>query len=137
MSDIKKVNSIFHLKSNFNIKLAIQLKEEGNNHFKAKQYDLAIKSYSDALALTDVDSHLLFSNRSAAYTLQNLFVEASADARKCIELRPDWSKGYFRLGKAFFHDDKITEAFINFHKGLVHDPKSDELKSMKEAALQR
>jgi stress-induced-phosphoprotein 1 len=113
------------------------LKEEGNNYFKERKYDLAIKAYSDALALTDVDSHLLFSNRSAAYTSMNAFAEAMSDAKKCIELKPEWSKGYFRLGKALYQNEEISEAFINFYHGLLLEPKSDELRKMVEQTRQR
>lgn len=71
------------------------MKEEGNTYFKERKYELAIKSYTEALAMTDVDTHLLYSNRSAAYTAMNSYEGAMADAKKCIELKPEWSKVLF------------------------------------------
>lgn len=41
-------------------------KEKGNKAFAAKNYDLAIKSYTDAISI-DPSNHVYFSNRSAAY----------------------------------------------------------------------
>ena len=120
-----------NLKSNLS-QSAQQLKEEGNTFFKERKYDLAIKAYTEALALTDIDSHLLFSNRSAAYTFNNMMAEAMQDAKTCIQLKPEWSKGYFRLGKALHQKDDISEAFINFYKGLLLEPKSEELRKMVE-----
>ncbi len=38
------------------------------------------------------------SNRSAALLKLNKVTKALEDAEKCIELRPDWDKGYFRKG---------------------------------------
>ena len=47
---------------------ANRLKADGNTAFKRKDYASAIDAYSQAIALTP-DSHLLYSNRSAAYLI--------------------------------------------------------------------
>lgn len=36
--------------------------------------------------------HVFYSNRSAAYAKGKNYEKALADARKCVELKPDWGK---------------------------------------------
>ena len=35
---------------------------------------------------------MFYSNRSAAYAKDSKYEQALVDARKCIELKPDWGK---------------------------------------------
>ena len=60
----------------------------------------AAKLYTQAIAGTPEDA-TLFSNRSAAHLALGLYEAATLDARKAITLRPDWAKGYYRLGCAY------------------------------------
>lgn len=46
-------------------------------------------------------NHILFSNRSAAYASLRMWDKAIADGNECVRLRPDWAKGYCRLGAAY------------------------------------
>ena len=54
--------------------------------------------------------HTVLGNRAAAYQNLNKFELAEADADKCIELKPDWSKGYQRKGMALHSMQKYEEA---------------------------
>lgn len=47
----------------------------------------------------DPDNHVLYSNRSAAYLKSDSKSKALWDAQKCVELQPEWAKGYSRLGE--------------------------------------
>lgn len=70
-------------------------KEQGNAAFKAKDFEKAIEHYTNAInEPAVVDVHALMGNRAAAYQNIQKFDEALADADKCIEVKPDWSKGY-------------------------------------------
>lgn len=51
-----------------------------------------VQKYTEALALTDVDAHVFYSNRSATYMALEKYESAKADAQKCMELKPMWSK---------------------------------------------
>ena len=51
----------------------------------------AIERYTEAITLNR-NNHLLFSNRSAAYSRVGKFREALDDAKRCRELKPDWPK---------------------------------------------
>lgn len=54
------------------------------------------------------------SNRSVAYAKTNAFDEALKDAQKCIELQPEWSKGFARKGAALQGKNRIEEAIIAY-----------------------
>lgn len=51
----------------------------------------AIESYTEAI-IVDPSNHVLYSNRSAAYAKDEKFEKALEDAKKCVELKPDWPK---------------------------------------------
>lgn len=74
-------------------------KDQGNAAFKAGNYPQAIKHYSDALVETPSD-HTILSNRAAAHQNLGQFAAALEDANKCIEIKPDWGKGYQRKAMA-------------------------------------
>ena len=78
---------------------ADQLKDQGNKALQAGKFDEAISFYSQAIEL-DPSNHLFFSNRSAAYVKKGDYDKALSDAQKTIEIKPDWGKGYGRLGAA-------------------------------------
>jgi stress-induced-phosphoprotein 1 len=59
---------------------------------------------------------------------------ALSDAKKAVELKPDWSKGYSRLGGALFGLGNHEEAADAYKKGLAIDPTNGPLKDgLKEA----
>ena len=78
----------------------------------------AIKMYSQAIAGDETD-HTLFSNRSAAYLAVGLLDAALWDARKTVELRPEWPKGYYRLGCALESMNELESALAAFEKGSI------------------
>jgi tetratricopeptide (TPR) repeat protein len=111
---------------------AAELRSEGNKAFTNKQYDEAIRLYTEALALSDLNAHLLYSNRSAAFLFKGEHEQAIADAQKCLDLKPDWSKAYFRMGKALMAATRFDDAFKQFYKGTLVDKSSDELRVLLE-----
>jgi len=116
-------------------KKASKLKEEGNNAFSNKRYDEAISLYTEALKFSSPgEAHLIYSNRAAAKQAKGLYEEALDDSTKCIELKPEWSKGYFRRGKALAGMRKWEEAFVDFFKGSIFEPSNEEIKKMLKQA---
>ena len=77
----------------------MSFKEQGTEAFKVKDYDKAVELYSKATEETPTD-HTIYGNRAAAYHQMGKYDEAMTDAEKCIELKPDWSKGYQRKAMA-------------------------------------
>ncbi|KAK8876176.1 Hsp90 cochaperone [Tritrichomonas musculus] len=105
-----------------------QLKNQGNQAFSSKEYSKAISFYSDAIEL-DSNNHTLFSNRSGAYCALGKYEQAASDARRAIELKPDWIRGYTRLGAALQGQQDWTAAEQTFLKALELDPDNQNVKT--------
>ena len=61
----------------------------------------------------------LLSNRSHAFMNINNYSEAVRDAKYTVAVRPDWGKGYFRLGRALSGLGDTEEALLAFFHCLV------------------
>ncbi|XP_023175303.1 stress-induced-phosphoprotein 1 [Drosophila hydei] len=98
-----------------------ELKEKGNTALNAEKFDEAIAAYTEAIAL-DAKNHVLYSNRSAAYSKAGRFKEALEDAEKTISLNPSWPKGYSRKGVAAAGLRDYMQALEAYNEGLKYDP---------------
>jgi len=105
---------------------AEDFRKKGNMEFTNRNYDEAIQLYTKAIDMGDQNAHFLYSNRSAAYLFKGDVPNAMNDALQCNKLKPDWAKGYFRLGKAQLADAKYDEAYTTFYKGFLLDLKKNE-----------
>lgn len=75
--------------------------------------------YSDALDLghgSNIGLHKLYGNRSLAYIKAQRYHKAITDAERCIELAPQWPKGYWRLGMALLGLKQTLQAIQAFAK---------------------
>jgi tetratricopeptide (TPR) repeat protein len=73
-------------------------------------------------------------NRAAALHNLQKYTEALADAEKCIEFKPDWSKGYQRKAMAQQALGDLEQACENYEKACEIDPTNAQAQTMKEAA---
>ncbi|KAL9952289.1 hypothetical protein ACROYT_G039524 [Oculina patagonica] len=112
---------------------AAQFKDKGNAFLQAGDFTKAIECYTEAIVL-DPSNHVFYSNRSAAYAKDQKYEQALTDAKKCVELKPDWGKGYSRLGAALSFLKRYDEAEKAYSKGLQLDPNNAQLKSGLEEA---
>lgn len=109
-------------------KAAAQAKKaEGNNFYKAKQYDQAIRLYTEAIEL-DPSDHTFWSNRAACYADKGSWEESAADARQCVIIDKSFVKGYFRLALALQNMDQLDQALDAVKRGLGVDPRNADLK---------
>ena len=76
-----------------------EAKEQGNAHFKAKEYLKAAASYTKAIK-AEPENHVYYSNRSQAFLKLSKVTKAIEDAEKCISLAPSFVKGYHRKASA-------------------------------------
>jgi stress-induced-phosphoprotein 1 len=104
-----------------------ELKQLGNKEFQGKNYAKAIEYYTDAIDM-DPTNHTLYSNRSGAYCASQKYLQAAADARKTIEINPEWPRGYTRLGAALQGQRDWTGAIDAFKKALEKDPNNQGAK---------
>ncbi|GLC51021.1 hypothetical protein PLESTB_000457400 [Pleodorina starrii] len=109
------------------------LKAQGNAAFSAGNFEEAIKFFTEAIEV-DPNNHVLYSNRSASHASLKHYAAALTDAKKCVELKPDWAKGYSRLGAAYYGLSDFEEAAEAYEKGLAVDPTNEQLKSGLEEA---
>ncbi|KAF0931674.1 hypothetical protein E2562_005671 [Oryza meyeriana var. granulata] len=108
--------------------MADEAKAKGNAAFSAGRFEEAARHFTDAIALAP-ENHVLYSNRSAALASVHRYSEALADAEKTVELKPDWAKGYSRLGAAHLGLGDAASAVTAYEKGLALDPSNEGLKA--------
>lgn len=105
---------------------AEQAKDLGNKAFKAKDWPKSIKHFGEAIGFAP-DNAAYYSNRSAAYVKADKLAEALADADKCVELSPEWGKGYARKGSVLLLLKDYVTATACYTAGLVVDPENELL----------
>ncbi|WFD24032.1 Hsp90 cochaperone [Malassezia equina] len=104
-----------------------ELKAQGNASFAAKDYDSAIKHYTDAIAAAESQGekdgvHVLYSNRSASHAGLKNWSAALEDAEATIRLNSSFAKGYGRKGSALHGARRYDEAIAAYHAGLEAVP---------------
>lgn len=114
------------------------LKAEGNRAMASKDFSEAIKKYTEAIEL-DGSNVVYLSNRAAAHSSASQHENAVKDAEKAIELNPNFSKSYSRLGLAKYALGDASAAMKAYEKGLEveGDKKSDAMTKGFETAKRR
>lgn len=117
---------------------AESLKLEGNKAMAGKDYELAIKKYSEAIAVLPTNA-VYYANRAAAQSSLRNYDEAIKDAESAVKVDPSYSKGYSRLGYAKFAQGKSEEALEAYKKVLdiEGDSATDVMKRDYETAKRK
>ncbi|XAR62798.1 hypothetical protein NMG60_11017678 [Bertholletia excelsa] len=117
--------------------LAEAFKSKGNKAMQSKLYSDAIELYTLAIALCE-DNAVYYCNRAAAYTQIYQYAEAIRDCDKAIEINPNYSKAYSRLGFAYYAQGNYRDAIEKgFKKALQLDPNNDSVKENIRVAEQK
>ncbi|XP_041361777.1 protein unc-45 homolog B-like [Gigantopelta aegis] len=103
------------------------LREEGNQHFKDGNFDLALSCYTKALDLglaKETEMSIIYKNRSACYLKLGQYETAIEEATKCLEITPNDPKALFRRCQAYEKMGKVQEAFKDAAVLMKVDPKN-------------
>ena len=98
---------------------------------RSSPVDLAISKYSLAIQW-DPYNAILYSNRCAArlkaagllsspkahsqLSYDSYLHQSLSDAQSCVRIKPNWSKGYSRLGEVLFRQNRLKEATEAYSK---------------------
>ncbi|KAJ3342357.1 hypothetical protein HDU93_002473 [Gonapodya sp. JEL0774] len=96
-------------------------KTEGNKRMAEKQFDQAIKFYTEAIELDPVNA-IYYSNRAAAYSQKGDPQSAIVDAKAAVKIDPTYSKAYGRLGLAHYTLGNFSEAVRAYEDALQLEP---------------
>ena len=97
----------------------------GNEAMKSERYQEAVDHYTSVLAAHPHD-HEVLANRSLAYLHLRQGPEALQDAALCVNLKPNWAKGYYRMGCALEECKAYKEAASVFAKVVEMEPENAE-----------
>jgi len=115
-------------KEYYSVELSTKAKEEGNEFYKKNNYPEAVKCYTEAVR-RQPDNYVNYSNRAVCYIKLMAPSEALKDAEKCIELNPNFAKGYLRKGQAHALMKENQKALEAYDLGLKLDPNNAEIKA--------
>eukprot|EP00628_Pelagophyceae_sp_CCMP2097_P009279 CAMPEP_0184127762 /NCGR_PEP_ID=MMETSP0974-20121125/26236_1 /TAXON_ID=483370 /ORGANISM="non described non described, Strain CCMP2097" /LENGTH=942 /DNA_ID=CAMNT_0026431173 /DNA_START=1 /DNA_END=2826 /DNA_ORIENTATION=- len=126
------------------VERAIERSQElGAAAFKSKDFKGALGYYDTAvhglIFLDEAATPLLkaLSNRSACHLALGASDKAFNDAADCVKLRPDWQKGWYRLGRALYDQKKVFEAEAAFAEGIQLDLSNLEMQRWRQKARDR
>lgn len=105
---------------------AQELKKAGNDAFARGNWKMAVEHFSSAIKLDPTDQ-VFYSNRSGAYANLARYEEALRDALKCVELKPDWWKGWSRKGYAEYHLNEFGASEQSYERGMKLSPHEKSL----------
>ncbi|CAK9301983.1 unnamed protein product [Gordionus sp. m RMFG-2023] len=108
-----------------NPELALDQKNKGNEMFQKGDYPAALKYYTEAIKRSP-ENAIVYSNRAACYTKLAEFRLGLQDCDKCLQLDPNFVKGYIRRGHILLALKESTKGMIAFQKALELDPSSQE-----------
>ena len=104
---------------------------------KNKNYDLAVKEFTEAIRLAPNGSDDYYFHRAKVYVLYLKNYDAAiADVNNALRLKAD-PESYFLRGVAYHAKGDYAKAVADFEKSLQLDPDSDEVKEALASARQK
>lgn len=103
------------------------LKTQANDYFKAKDYENAVKYYTQAIELNP-NNAIYYGNRSLAYLRTECYGYALADATKSIELDKKYIKGYYRRATSNMALGKFKAALRDYETVVKVKPNDKDAK---------
>ncbi|KAK3753326.1 hypothetical protein QZH41_015276 [Actinostola sp. cb2023] len=107
------------------IVMAEQKKVEGNQEYVKKNYEGALRLYTEAIGFAPTIA-TFYGNRSAAYMMLSRYDKALQDAITAIKLDNDFVKGHYRAAKCHLIMGSIRNALMELQKVLTLDPRNKD-----------
>lgn len=112
-------------------------KKKGNDAYLAKDYNEAIKHYSESINL-EPESAVYYSNRSACYAALKQWDKAYEDAVLCVSKDSKFIKGYYRLSSAQTELKMFDDSLATLRAALTIEPGNEVLlRQMKSVAAKK
>nr|CAB3265115.1 serine/threonine-protein phosphatase 5 [Phallusia mammillata] len=106
---------------------AEKVKEQANKCFKDKNYEEAIRLYTEAITINS-ESAVYFANRSFAQLRMENYGYALEDASKAIAIDKKYIKGYYRRASAYMTLGKFKQALRDFEAVVKVRPHDKDAK---------
>lgn len=111
----------------FHFRIAEEKKNEGNDQYKAQNYQAALRLYSDAISLCP-NAAAFYGNRAACHMMLFDHKAALQDSRHAISLDDKFEKGYVRIAKSSLAMGDVVAAEQAINRLLEIDPKTSAVK---------
>ena len=122
----------------------LKLKGVGNRCFQNGEYERAVDMFTKCIAAqgsvasSEDNSHIYYSNRSAAYVKLGQFELAKRDALESIERsRGEWAKGWVRLAVTSVALDDLTTHAKAYERAFKLEPHNEDLKEKMHKAKEK
>ncbi|XP_053681674.1 sperm-associated antigen 1 [Sabethes cyaneus] len=99
--------------------LASSAREKGNDYFRCKEFDSALREYTFSLKIFPTAA--CFNNRAMTYLKQQRYSEAILDCDSCLKLEPNNSKAFLRKAEALLNNNRPREAYKMYCNVLSYD----------------
>lgn len=119
--------------------LAEEERQKGNDAFKASDFPLAVKHYSEAIRRDDKDTRALC-NRAACYTKLVAVPEGLKDCQRALIIDPSCTKAYVKMAGLYILKKEESKALDALEKAKELDSKdlkcSAEIGKLQQRILQ-
>lgn len=132
-----------------NCKIGTDLKQDGNDSFKSKDYDSAKFQYEAAIDLFTQKPNCIknqtimttllacYTNTSLIYYIEENYQKAYSLANKGVELNPQSSKAFSRRGNASLMLKNFQDSVNDFKQALNLDPDDKEIQNYLKIASEK
>lgn len=114
-------------------------KERGRRLFAEKDYHGALSAFQHCLegSLSGEEEAMIRSHLVACRLPLGQTSAAISDAKRCVQLRPNWARGHVRLAMSYSQNGQSNVACQSLQTALRYDPNHPTARSMLIRELQR
>ncbi|ORX90554.1 TPR-like protein [Basidiobolus meristosporus CBS 931.73] len=106
------------------LRYAQSLKSRGNSYFGSKDYDSAIKLYTQAIAFKP--DHVYYANRAACYANLKEYKNVIEDCTKALAIEPLYVKALIRRAQAYEKVEQLRDSLHDFMAACVFEGYSNQ-----------